>query len=588
MRALAVIVLAAAAFVALGASAGHEAGARGIRCRPYDARKDLRLPSWAAGRRATLLVDSVLLSAYPGVRRAMPCWHLAKRGRPALMIRIADRELRASGRRVSPLVVVGLGYNSLWERNRRNYDTWAARFDAEARSLIATLKHLGARQIVWVTLRQPHPSIVPPHAVKELSLYSWYFPYVNARLRALARTRNDVVLANWTKAADRPGVTYDSIHCNAAGALLMGRLLKRTIRDEGRRQARAAARDARASFAASGVATGSTPVHLLVEANGDLLIHSPIYDRAKLLGGGRRYEFRPMLRYVRPIVRSADLAICHLETPMGPGPPHGYPLFNTPKGLAPAIKATGWDACSTASNHSLDGGQRAIDSTVRTLDAAGIRHTGSFASQPAHARTLLMTVKGVRVAFMSYTEMTNGIPLPFPWSVNIASAPRIIADARTARRRGAQVVIVNLHWGTEYQSTPSAFQTQLAHALTLSPDITAIVGQHVHVVQPIRSVNGKLVVFGEGNLLSNQTSPVASQDGMIVLLDIVVDGSRSRVNGIRYVPVWVRRSDYTVLPVGDALRLKLADARVLRASYRRTVAAAGRRSDVQPVPRRLP
>jgi poly-gamma-glutamate capsule biosynthesis protein CapA/YwtB (metallophosphatase superfamily) len=330
------------------------------------------------------------------------------------------------------------------------------------------------------------------------------------------------------------------------------------------------------------------PVHLQVSVNGDLLIHSPIYNRAKALGGGKRYEFRPMLRYVKPIITAADLALCHLETPMGPGPPHGYPRFNTPKGLAPAVKATGWDACSTASNHSVDGGQAAINSTVRTLDGAGIRHTGTFGSRAARGRTLLMTVKGVRVAFMSYTEMTNGIALPFPWSVNIASASRILSDARVARERGAQVVIVNLHWGTEYQVTPSAFQKRLASALTASRSITAVVGQHVHVVQPIRSVHGKLVVFGEGNLLSNQSSPAASQDGLIALLDIAVAGSKSSVKGIRYVPVWVRRSDYAVLPVGVALRRKLADPATLKASYRRTVAAAGRRANVQPVPRVLP
>jgi hypothetical protein len=338
---------------------------------------------------------------------------------------------------------------------------------------------------------------------------------------------------------------------------------------------------------ARGAGTGK-PVHLLVEANGDLLIHSPIYARALALGGGRRYEFRPMLREVKRYVQSADLAICHVETPMGPGPPHGYPLFNTPRGLARAIKATGWDACSTASNHSLDGGQRAIDATARTLTATGIRHTGSFSSKTAQRRTLLLTVKGVRVAFMSYTEMTNGIPLAFPWSVNVASARRILADARRARRRGAQVVIVNVHWGTEYQTTPSAFQKRLAHALTASPDITAVLGQHVHVVQPIRSVNGKLVVFGEGNLLSNQSSPPASQEGLIALLDIDVRGSRARVDAIRYVPLWVRRSDYVVLAVGTALRRGLADPATLRASYRRTVAAVGRSARVQPVPRRLP
>lgn len=238
MRVPATIVLTAGAFALLGAAA-ESAGARGVRCRGYDAKKDGELASWARPRKATLLVDSVLLSAYPGVRKAMPCWHVAKRGRPALMIRIAEGELRASGKRVSPVVVVGLGYNSLWERNRRNYGRWAARFDREARKLIATLKRLGARQIVWVKLREPNARTVPPGARGELSQYSWYFPYVNARLKRIARARRDVVLANWTRASDRRGVTYDSIHCNSRGALLMGRTIKRTISAEARHQAQA-------------------------------------------------------------------------------------------------------------------------------------------------------------------------------------------------------------------------------------------------------------------------------------------------------------------------------------------------------------
>jgi poly-gamma-glutamate synthesis protein (capsule biosynthesis protein) len=202
-----------------------------------------------------------------------------------------------------------------------------------------------------------------------------------------------------------------------------------------------------------------------------------------------------------------------------------------------------------------------------------------------------MTVKGVRVAFMSYTEMTNGIPLPFSWSVNLASAPRILADARRARRRGAQVVIVNVHWGAEYQSTPSAFQKRLAHALTASPDITAVVGQHVHVVQPILRVHGKLVVYGEGQLLSNQSAaccPVQSEDGMLVFLHIVVTGKRSRVANITYMPTWDRHPDYTVLPIGVALGRHQAPAGVLRASYGRTTSTVGRiRRLLQPIPARI-
>ena len=76
-------------------------------------------------------------------------------------------------------------------------------------------------------------------------------------------------------------------------------------------------------------------------------------------------------------------------------------------------------------------------------------------------------------------------------------------------------------------------------------------GQHVHVVQPIRRVHGKPVVFGEGNLISNQTAGCtrsASQDGLIALIDFVVrPGVPARARRVRYVPTWVRHPDYTVM-----------------------------------------
>jgi len=329
----------------------------------------------------------------------------------------------------------------------------------------------------------------------------------------------------------------------------------------------------------------------VVEASGDLLIHSPIFERALVLGGGRSYNFAPMFAEIKPYIRGADLALCHVETPMTPAPPTGYPTFNTPPALATAIAQTGWRACSTAATHSLDQGQTGVDDTIRALDRAGVAHTGTFSSAAAQKTPLIMTVKGIRVAFLAYTELTNGIPSPYPWSVNRASAAQILSDAHRARLDGAQVVIVNIHWGDQYAAQPSSFQVALAGTLTRSPDITAVVGQHVHIVQPIRIFNGKLVVFGEGNLISNQTSaccPAASQDGMIVLLTITVDSHGARVTFIHYVPIWVRHPDFVVLPAGTAWRTDPADAPALRASYERTVAVAGRGPQIQPIPARLP
>jgi poly-gamma-glutamate synthesis protein (capsule biosynthesis protein) len=329
---------------------------------------------------------------------------------------------------------------------------------------------------------------------------------------------------------------------------------------------------------------------LTVEVNGDILVHGPVWQRARQDGHGN-YDFYPMLREIAPYVRSADLAVCHVETPMSPRPPQGYPVFNTPTQLARAIAKTGWRICDTASNHSLDMGQYGIDQTGRALTRAGVLHTGSFASPAAQRRTLMVTVKGIKVAFLAYTEMTNGFSLPHPWSVNLASVSRVRHDARVARRRGAQVVIVNFHWGDEFVAPPSAFQRRLAGALTRDPDITAIVGQHVHIVQPVERVHGKLVVFGEGQILSNETSaccPVQTEDGMLVFLHIVVRAGRARLVRVTYLPTWDRHPDYTVLPVAEALRLGQAPASVLHASYRRTVSVVGRRHGVLgPIPPHL-
>jgi poly-gamma-glutamate synthesis protein (capsule biosynthesis protein) len=185
----------------------------------------------------------------------------------------------------------------------------------------------------------------------------------------------------------------------------------------------------------------------------------------------------------------------------------------------------------------------------------------------------MVRVRGVRIAFLSYTAVTNGQAVPHPWSVNWASPAPILRDARRARRHGARIVIVNIHWGTEFVSAVNPQQRALARRLTRSPAIDAIVGQHVHVVQPIRWMHGKPVVFGEGNLVSNQTAgccPAASQDGLIALLDFVVrPGHRARARRVRYVPTWVRHPDYTVMRATPG-----------SPSWNRTVAAAGRRRGI--------
>ncbi|WP_030667200.1 CapA family protein [Streptomyces rimosus] len=246
-------------------------------------------------------------------------------------------------------------------------------------------------------------------------------------------------------------------------------------------------------------------------ATGDVLPHAEIIEQARKDAHGRGHDFRPMLAGVRPQVSGADLAICHMETVYGAdgGPFTGYPVFQSPPQVAAALKATGYDSCSTASNHTLDAGADGVRRTLDALDAAGVRHAGSARSAAEAARPTLLKAGRATVAQLAYTYGTNKTAAPEgqPWTVNLIDRDRILADARAARRAGADVVVVSLHWGTEWQPEPDKQQRSLARSLTAArtgerPGIDLIIGTHAHVPQAYEKVNGVWVVYGMGDQLA--------------------------------------------------------------------------------------
>ncbi|MQA98814.1 MAG: CapA family protein [Actinobacteria bacterium] len=340
-------------------------------------------------------------------------------------------------------------------------------------------------------------------------------------------------------------------------------------------------------------AAGSEPERFTVLASGDILIHRAVYERAREYGraSGKAFDFRPMFKPIRPIVSKADLAICHLEVPLGaPGPLSSYPVFNAPRQVARGIRYAGFDKCSTASNHSYDQGTPGIYSTIDSLHDRRVGHEGTARTRKSGRRAAMYNVGGVKVGHVSFTYGLNGFKLPEgkSWLANVINAEEIIRQARGARRRGAEFVIASLHWGNEYQRAPSGFQRDLARRLMKSRAINVILGHHAHVVQGITTVRRRFVVYGMGNFISAQYSPVDTQDGLIVKLVVEKVYGRWKVVRIRFTPTWVARNSYRILPVartynrpGTSDHLKS----ILKASWSRTVSAVhslGRDERVKP------
>lgn len=175
-------------------------------------------PAWP--KTLTLVSDSVGLGLSRSLPAALPEWKVEVLGRPALMVRQAVPEL-LNARGVGSVVVIALAYNSLFERDRKNYERWSGLWDRHAEKLVSDLKACGAKKLVWITLREPSPGLVDDAGRDQYQRYAWFFPYVNERIRALAERHPELAIADWQAVSDIPGITKDLIHLNPAGVSLM-------------------------------------------------------------------------------------------------------------------------------------------------------------------------------------------------------------------------------------------------------------------------------------------------------------------------------------------------------------------------------
>ena len=331
--------------------------------------------------------------------------------------------------------------------------------------------------------------------------------------------------------------------------------------------------------------TASDPAEdVTVALTGDMLWHLSLLNSlradAERLGSRHAEEYGPLFESVRPILRAADVAICHAEVPVVPKGERvtGYPSFGAPLSTMRAVTDLGFDLCTTASNHALDRGFANLVHTREAFDAAGVPTSGTARSATDAERVAMVTTpQGARVAVVGGTYGLNATwPTSRPWAVTKYDVKVLLKRARAARQAGADIVIVNAHAGTEYQHAPSADQRRLARALTASDDVDLVYMHHSHVVQPWQKVNGTWVVYGTSNLVGQMlTSIPASNEGIIARFTFRRDAAGGwEAVGADYVPLLVTHASRTVgarvYAVNDALDRGQGDAQRLEVARKRT------------------
>ena len=244
---------------------------------------------------------------------------------------------------------------------------------------------------------------------------------------------------------------------------------------------------------------------------GDALIHDCVYTDAKRQGNGI-YDFKPMIENIKAISSKYDLSYYNQETILG-GTSMGlshYPRFNSPHEVGDAFLDAGFNLVSLATNHTMDRGEAGVINSVNYWKSKKdlAVYSGQWISheEREYETSQIYEVNGIKYAFFSYTTWTNGLETPKgkEYLNNVYSEELAYADISKVRDL-VDVVIVAMHWGTEYSHGVSQEQTKIANYLS-SIGVNIIIGAHPHVVEPVEYINeGKtFVIYSLGNIISAQ------------------------------------------------------------------------------------
>ena len=293
-----------------------------------------------------------------------------------------------------------------------------------------------------------------------------------------------------------------------------------------------------------------TDTTFTLTAIGDIMCHNTQYIDAYNDETGE-YDFSYVFDDISLYTKTADICVGNLETTFA-GEDVGYssyPTFNTPDSLAYELKDIGVDVLSTAGNHALDKGFNGLSRTIDVLNDADISHLGTYKSKEEQDKTLIKYVKGIKIAFVNFTYGTNGIPIPSdkPYCVNLIDENLMKEQIDRAKEEEPNIIIACMHWGTEYKTTPSSTQEQLADFL-FKNGVDIILGTHPHVLEPMEkrtvtlddgSTKDGFVIYSLGNFIADQNAEY-TRDSIILNIDITkhTDG-KITIDNYEYVPIYM-------------------------------------------------
>lgn len=308
-------------------------------------------------------------------------------------------------------------------------------------------------------------------------------------------------------------------------------------------------------------------------ATGDFIAHDALNNAAKN-GSSNAYDYLPFMDKFKDIFGKSDLRFCNQSTPVGGEQfgVSGYPSFNAPAAFAKNMAELGCNLINTASNHSFDKSQQAIDSNVDIWNSIQNVYAvaGQNKTQFEHDRVHYFEKDGLKYAFLAYTTYSNTGPTN-NYGVNMYSREFATSQINTAKAEGAKFIIVSMRWGTEYSQDVNSYQNLEAQFLS-DQGVSLVLGHGPHVLEPVKKLTGAggnstYVWFSLGNFLNAQLEPEALFNGVAV---ITIDPKTAQIIDVGFLKSYMHydwtqdqydrqdllaRKNFSIVPIEQAANL---------------------------------
>ena len=302
--------------------------------------------------------------------------------------------------------------------------------------------------------------------------------------------------------------------------------------------------------------------------------HIQQIEDAYSAGGEEGYSFYHWFDYIKDALCYPDLMIANLEGPIAGAEKgyEGYPTFNFPDEIVPALQDAGIDVILNGNNHIMDKGLPGVERTVDVLEAAGMYHTGAWKSNEARDTPLVIDAGGIKVGVVAPTYSLNGYaqhidPEVLTYLVCFIDEEQVKAQIDLCKKHGAEVVVVCPHMGDEFQNFPRRGIRNYAESyIAMGADI--VFASHPHVLQPVTYHTAELedgtehtgiIFYSLGNFISSMYT-AEKEAGAIAYVNIRRDNATGEITitDAEYLPTWVMRRKWEmyafhILPVGQSL-----------------------------------